>query len=471
MKTLLVCVLLELSILNCYSQKIIFLENQEAYDHSQKFRGKIKHDEEVNKGIWKNNGLVQKKLMIALKKDHNLRALNDAELSLNYIIYFNKNNGIDSLKYYFGKYVQRIVGGKTRFDFEYFSQVSDVQILQLDKIFRDVLKNATFYFNPMRPYEISGGLRYNQYLSKSAGAEYKVAELLKNKKDSDKVLILNNLGLKKLPNAIYDYKNLEELDLSKNEFEVFKLNTKKLPKLKKIVLSENLLSENSIKIKRNKHVQMVSLSDNAFEAFPKRIQRNKELKDIHLANNFIKNTDKIRFKKMKSLELMNFYNNQITALSENIGQLENLKILDLYHNQLNFLPQNILKLKNLETLAVSNNNLWEFPSTLQELPNLKILYAHHNKLSTVNFLPPNIENLDLGFNLLESVPAALKTAPQLSDLDISNNKITSGAEILKLIPGLKKVYLALNDFESDPTKFAELQQIIVDLEKKSVKVK
>jgi Fe-S-cluster formation regulator IscX/YfhJ len=42
---------------------------------------------------------------------------------------------------------------------------------------------------------------------------------------------------------------------------------------------------------------------------------------------------------------------------------------------------------------------------------------------------------------------------------------------LKRIPGLQKVFLSLNDFESDPAKFAELQQIIVDLEKKSVKVK
>jgi Leucine-rich repeat (LRR) protein len=103
--------------------------------------------------------------------------------------------------------------------------------------------------------------------------------------------------------------------------------------------------------------------------------------------------------------------------------------------------------------------------------NLKILYAHHNKLSSVNFLPPNLENLDLGYNLLESVPSALKTVPHLTDLDISNNKITSGSEILKQIPGLQKVFLSLNDFESDPAKFAELQQIIVDLEKKSVKVK
>jgi Leucine-rich repeat (LRR) protein len=471
MKTLLIYIFLQLSFLAVFSQKIIFLENQEAYDQIEKDKTKIQPDDEIRKRIWKNNGLVQKRLMTSLKKETKLVHLQDHEVSLNYIIYVNKNNEADSLKYYFGKYVRRIESGKTRFDFQYFSQESDVPALQLDKKFRDVLKNTTFYFNPMRSYEISGGFSFNQYLSKNVGAEDRANELLKTKKDTVKVLNLSNLGLKKLPNEIYNFKNMEELDLSKNEFEVLRLNTKKLPKLKKILLSENMLSENSIRIKRNKHVQILSLSDNVFEAFPKRIQRNKGLKDIHLANNFIKTTNEIRFKKLKTLEFLNFYNNQIASLSDNVGFLENLQILDLYHNQLSFLPPNIVKLKNLQTLSVSNNNLWEFPSKIQDLVNLKILYAHHNRLSTVSFLPPNIENLDLGYNLLESVPSALKTVPHLTDLDISNNKITSGSELLKQIPGLQKVFLSLNDFESDPAKFAELQQIIVDLEKKSVKVK
>lgn len=56
-------------------------------------------------------------------------------------------------------------------------------------------------------------------------------------------------------------------------------------------------------------------------------------------------------------------------------------------------------------------------------------------------------------------------------MDISNNKIKLGAVVLDKIPQLKDLIINDNDFESDPNKFAELQQIIVDLEKKSVKVK
>jgi hypothetical protein len=72
MKTLLVCAFLQVSILTCFSQKIIFLENKEVYDRLQKFKTKIQPDEEIRKGIWKNNGLVQKRLMMSLKKETKL---------------------------------------------------------------------------------------------------------------------------------------------------------------------------------------------------------------------------------------------------------------------------------------------------------------------------------------------------------------------------------------------------------------
>lgn len=470
MKTLLASIALCLFTFPVFSQKIIFVESQEEFDLLKKNVPRIKYDDELNKGIWKNNSKFQKLLMVAIRKGENLGVFEE-ETSLNYKIYVNKNNGIDSLEYYFGKYIPKTEGGKTKYIFEYFPIHSEETFAKIEHIFEQVIKKNAFYFNPMTAYEINGGLRINQFLSKSKGSEYKITELLQSKSDTIKKLNLSNLGLKRLPKTIYNFKKLEELDLSKNEFEVFSFNAKKLPNLKRIILSENLLSGNSMRINRNKNIQMINLSDNDFETFPRRIQRNRKLKDLHLANNFIGELDKVKFKKMKTLELLNFYNNQISLLSERIGFLKNLQVLDLYHNQLTFLPENIVKLEKLETFAVSNNNLWEFPKSFEELNNLKVLYAHHNKLSTINFLPPNIENLDVGFNLIESVPETFKYAQKLTDLDISNNKIRSGADYLKQIPALKKIYLALNDFESDPTKFAELQQIIVDLEKKSVKVK
>ncbi|MCP9746269.1 leucine-rich repeat domain-containing protein [Lacihabitans sp. CS3-21] len=470
MKTLLIFFVLNFLCSPIFSQKIIFVENQKEFDLLKKNVARKKYDDELNKGIWKNNSKFQKLLVVGIRKGENIGVFEE-EISLNYKIYVNKNNGIDSLEYYFGKYIPKTEAGKTNYIFEYFPINSEAIFVKIERIFVQVIKKNTFYFNPMTPYEISGGLRINQFLSKSKGSDYRLAELLQSKSDTIKKLNLSNLGLKRLPKTIYNFKKLEELDLSKNEFEVFSFNAKKLPNLKRIILSENLLSVNSLKIKRNNNVQMINLSDNDFEAFPKKIQRNRKLKDLHLANNFIAETEGVKFKKMQTLELLNFYNNQISTLSEKIGFLKNLEVLDLYHNQLTFLPQNIMKLEKLETFAVSNNNLWEFPKSFEELTNLKVLYAHHNKLSSISFLPPNIENLDVGFNLIESVPESFTYAQKLTDLDISNNKIRSGANHLKQIPRLKKVYLALNDFESDPTKFAELQQIIVDLEKKSVKVK
>jgi hypothetical protein len=72
MKTLLIYIFLQLSFLAVFSQKIIFLENQEAYDQIEKDKTKIQPDDEIRKRIWKNNGLVQKRLMTSLKKETKL---------------------------------------------------------------------------------------------------------------------------------------------------------------------------------------------------------------------------------------------------------------------------------------------------------------------------------------------------------------------------------------------------------------
>jgi Leucine-rich repeat (LRR) protein len=383
----------------------------------------------------------------------------------------NRNNTVDSLTYYFAKYIPRTESGKTTLEFEYIP-INDVEKrAQVSQFLKKTLSKTIFYFHPFRSYEIGGGIRISNYLSKQNGSSEKLREIMAKQNSNVKKLNLSGLGLGKLPKSIYNFKELEELDLSKNEFQRFRLKPKKLPFLKRIILNDNLLTVNSIRIKKNNQIQMINLSDNDFEAFPKRIEKCTNLKDLHLANNYVTQTDNIRFEKLRQLELLNFYNNQIVELSEGIGKLQNLQILDLYHNQLRFLPKSFIQLEKLETLAISNNNLWEFPESFQNLKKLKTLYAHHNKLSSIDFLPPNVENIDLGFNLLETVPTSFRQASSITDLDISNNRIKSGVETLKELPNLKKVFLALNDFESDLNQYRELQKVILELEKRSVSVK
>ncbi|MCP9767028.1 leucine-rich repeat domain-containing protein [Lacihabitans sp. LS3-19] len=470
MKTLLVSIGLFLSILTGYSQKIIFLENQSQYELFKAKESKVKETEEMKKGIWRNNSRLLKLIQMGFLKEKGISGYED-EVSLFYRANVTAENKIDSIYYFLGKHNISKVGEKTTFDFEYQPVRKETDIIVFNRIIENALLKNKLFFEPYQKHEFSGGVRINQYKSKNQGLQKSAVDFLASQSDSLKVLKLVGFGLKELPEGLNRFKNITELDLSKNEFESFKFNPKDFPKLKRIVLSENLLSEKSIKIKRNRQIELLNLSDNDLFIFPKKIQRNRNLKDLHLANNFLSDSKNMNFKKFKNLELLNFYNNQIDELPESISKLQNLQILDLYHNDLRFLPNSFIELKKLQTLAISNNRLWQLPAGFEKLDSLKVLFAHHNKFTSLAALPSNLEHLDLGFNLLEDIPQCFSNLQKVDELDISNNKIKSGAEILQGMKSLEKVYLALNNFDEDPKKFAELQQIIVDLEKKSVVVK
>lgn len=471
MKTLLVFIALNFLCSPVFSQKIIFVENQTKYDLMTNQKLNLDINNQMLSGLRTNNFLLQRIVQIGIKKDQKLEIIERDDLLIGFKVFMNKENRPDSLKFWFGGYNQKKFEFGGSYAFEYKSVRDNFQIENFKQIFKVALGKCQFHYNPAIRYQINGNFRVNQYITKVRGSEQAIKNILATKDISTKELKLENLGLKSLPNEIYKFKDLVELDLSKNEFETLKINSKKLPNLRRIILTDNLLNEKTLKIKRNKKIQVINLGDNYFTAFPTKIQKNRRLKELHLANNFIKETSNVRFRRFKKLEFLNLYNNQISHISDNIGRLKSLQVLDLYHNNLKSLPEGFSKLKKLETLAISNNNLWNTPQNMAQLTSLKTIYAHHNKLSSFDSFPPNLEYLDLGFNLFETVPEKLDLALKLSYLDISNNKIKLGAVVLDKIPQLKNLILNDNDFESDPAKFAELQQIIVDLEKKSVKVK
>lgn len=471
MKTLLSSIILLFVFSKTTAQKYIYLENQKDFDIAMVKRDSPNELEEIKTIKMKNQARFQKNMNIVLKKCKELTRVKE-DVVFNYRVFVNKMNTIDSIQYYFTEFkmtrVDSVIKGVKS---NYFGIEDPLKLVEASRSIKAMIENTSLYENPMKPYEIRGSFLLNQYFSKSDGWEGRLKTYLAEKQDTVKTLKLAGLGLKGVTKDIYRFKNLETLDLSKNEIESLSIDLKKLPKLKKLTISDNMLSEKTLKLNRNKSLNIINLTNNNFNKFPSKLYRSKNLKDLHLASNFISDFGKTKLKKFSNLELLNLYNNQFSVLPEKIVVLKNLQILDLYHNNLKFLPSNIDKFQNLQTLAISNNDLWELPANLKNLVNLKVIYVHHNKLSAINALPPNIEYLDLGFNLLTEVPKSLNNLEKLTHLDLANNKMISGSEVLKQIPNLKNLNVIRNDFESDPTKFAELQQIIVDLEKKSVKVK
>ncbi len=69
----------------------------------------------------------------------------------------------------------------------------------------------------------------------------------------------------------------------------------------------------------------------------------------------------VLFRKTKNIEELNFKNNELYTMPNNICYLVNLKKIDFKNNKLTSLPKDIGNLKNLKSLNLSGNELTELP--------------------------------------------------------------------------------------------------------------
>lgn len=389
-----------------------------------------------------------------------------------YTVFYGLSQKIDSV--YYQTRTIKIDTVNIRSSFENFNpKLNEESHLFIRNIIAYTLKRFTLNLTESSPFKIQGTLGFRQRGKTKSEETLKneFVEKVHNMADTLSILKFQNYNLRTFPEELYKFKKAKVLDLSNNKLTQFKINTRRFRNLEKIILSDNALSENAIKISRNKKIKIISLVNNDLSEIPKNVSKSSKLEELMVSNNLIEGLQGGTLRKFKKLRVLNLYNCNLEVISPRIKHLKNLEVLDVYHNQLKFLPKEITSLSKLSTLAIANNDLWDLPDQLNKMENLNILYAHHNRLNRLPELPKNIALLDIGFNLFTEVPKQLKYLKKLEELDISNNKMKDLASELLQLNALKSVFLYNNDFEEDPKKFEELKQIIVDLEKKSVKVK
>jgi Leucine-rich repeat (LRR) protein len=143
-------------------------------------------------------------------------------------------------------------------------------------------------------------------------------------------LSLHGKKLKVFPLEILKFKNLQELDLSKNRL-------------------DSLPNE----IGELEYLQVLDIASNKLEYFPDSIGKLKNLKKIAAGRN------------------------NIIAIPKQIGELENLEILDLWSNQISIFPDELNKLKklryvDLRAIQIEDN----MQRHIQEmLPNVLIYFS------------------------------------------------------------------------------------------------
>ena len=266
--------------------------------------------------------------------------------------------------------------------------------------------------------------------------------------DTVTMLAFNQLDLKYVPEVVYHFPKLEELDLSKNQLNELPARlTADIPTLKRLSLLYNSIPDDSVFITRNKHLRALNLQGNKLTRIPAPIRQNRRLESLWMGNNKLKELGNKSLRNLRHLTDLNLYSAGLTTLPKAIGQLKHLKVLDLYYNKFTELPRQLGRMKRLEQLAISHNDLKALPGSLAKLRRLQVLFAHHNRLSQ---LPAKFKHLDqlrvlnLGYNWFTVAPNVLGSLPSLEELDLNNNNLQEFPTVLLSIRTLKKVYMGSN---------------------------
>ncbi|XVE74515.1 hypothetical protein DITRI_Ditri12bG0023200 [Diplodiscus trichospermus] len=267
--------------------------------------------------------------------------------------------------------------------------------------------------------------------------------------DQLKTLNLSNNFLKdSLPLSSFHMPNLEQLDLSYNDFYGPIPESINLPSIQSLDISSNSLNG----------------------SLPSHICINStQLRFLALAMNYFSGNILPGLGNCSSMEQLSLGMNDLTGgIAEDIFQLQNLNLLGLQDNNFHGkLSPGIANLSNLVRLDISSNKFsGDIPDVFSQLQKFQHLVAHSNNFS--GRIPSSLSNsptinlLNLRNNSLEgSIDLNCSAMVALSSLHLASNKFTGPVpDNLPLCRQLKNVNLSRNNFSGQiPESFKEFHSI------------
>jgi len=210
--------------------------------------------------------------------------------------------------------------------------------------------------------------------------------------------------------------------LTKLEIHTFKLMNKNLPTIKQsteVALSRaNTLMDVADKILAKQSTDLVD------ESWMERLW---QWADDNYIDDATLPRDRDGLIKLTGLQLIGSWDNQLTELPKEIGNLVNLTWLIINYKQLTELPKEIGNLVNLTELILWDNQLTELPKEVGSLVNLTELTIDGNQLTK---LPKEIGNLvnltelSLWKNQLTELPKEITNLVNLTKLYLGGNQLT-----------------------------------------------
>ena len=160
---------------------------------------------------------------------------------------------------------------------------------------------------------------------------------------------------------------------------------------------------------------------------------------------------------------MSLYENKITEIPSEIGDIESLTSLNLSSNKIKSIPPEIGKLVGLVEFFIYNNELEEIPKEIGKLSGLTLIDVSENKIKEI---PSEIgqcielNQINFGENELEEIPDSIGNCDKLEMLKLSHNKLTKLPTSIQELIDLKELHVEGNQIDSLQS---ELDEVIENL--------
>jgi Leucine-rich repeat (LRR) protein len=155
--------------------------------------------------------------------------------------------------------------------------------------------------------------------------------------------------------------------------------------------------------------------------------------------------------------------NDLTEVSERVGELQDLRMLDLGHNKLRRLPDSLGAIEGLsDFLYLHDNELAALPSSLMGLKRLRYLNISENEFEALPDAVTGMESLielRVTDNRLTEIPASISRLIRLRELHLRNNRLTTLPDAIASLAELRQIDLRGNPLTSLPEGLVVLPRL------------
>jgi Leucine-rich repeat (LRR) protein len=269
-----------------------------------------------------------------------------------------------------------------------------------------------------------------------------------SKNENITALTIRTDNRKTIPSSFRKLTGLTKLDLAENGITKFPNGGRHNKNLQELNLQRNNITLRN-RIKRHPYLERLALQKNIIQHVPASIKNCSNLKKLNFNSNRISSVSN-SIKALSKLEQLSFYDNHLKAIPEGVYKLNSLREIDLFHNQIEKLEPAISNWQSMVTLYLAYNKILELPENISELKLLEGLHVWDNRISKLPARIGDIRTLKflrVNNNYLKYLPPSVLNLDNLEEIDISDNYITSLPEEFFNYKNLKILAIVNNPWD------------------------